>query len=170
MSLGMVFSDQPPQIIVKMHPATQLASLGFISSSTVISNDLGTTFPNATCSTDGAFWSACKQPICSLQSSSLASCRSFKFEIPIGVLLPLTGDDSFVGTSSYNTLDLLVNSVGYDYPQLQLIVADTTSTSAGALAVTQQLYADGIRIFVGPLGSQEALTILAWSSQNATDA
>lgn len=157
-----------PQVIVKVHPDSTISSFELIAGLTVVSDEFQNAFPDVTCSS-GNGYSECPTPICSLQNHSLAYCRAFNFDIPVGVLLPLSGDGAFLGTSSQNTLDLIVSSLGYDYPQLQLIVADTMSTGDGALSVAQNMYKSGIRIFVGPMTSAESITVVDWASKNAND-
>jgi branched-chain amino acid transport system substrate-binding protein len=92
--------------------------------------------------------------------------------VPVGVLLPLTGDAASVGANVNSTIHaaeadvnsyLAANNASI---RVQLVVKDTGATPAGALAAMKALHADGVTAVVGPYSSAELKAIAPYADEN----
>ena len=96
----------------------------------------------------------------------LGGCGDVELElppqvVPIGALLPLTGDFSSPGTASRTALELAVDDVN-EYlaaiesnKRVRLIIADTRTDPAEAFDELKSLAEEGVRIVIGPMTSDE---------------
>ena len=93
-------------------------------------------------------------------------------EIPIGVLLPLSGALSSFGEKWKNALVLAEQDIN-DYVakaglnvRFKLYIEDTKTSPEGALAALQTLAAKGIKVVVGPAASSEVAAIKSYADAN----
>ncbi len=88
--------------------------------------------------------------------------------IPIGALLPLTGDLESKGQSRRAALEIafaeITNAPGM--PPFQLLVEDTSTDSHVALSKLQQFYAQGVQVVIGPETSAEAQALLEFANSH----
>ena len=93
-------------------------------------------------------------------------------DVKIGGLLPLSGDLASYGQNSKAAAELAVievnaflNKSGAGW-RLKLVVEDTETKATTALAKVTALYAQGIKIFIGPQASGELRGIKAYCDAN----
>ncbi len=93
-------------------------------------------------------------------------------EIPIGVLLPLTGDLSSFGEKWKNAMLLAEQDIN-DYVakmglnvRFKFYIEDTKTSPEGALAALQTLVAKGIKLIIGPAASSEVAAIKSYADAN----
>ncbi len=94
-----------------------------------------------------------------------------KKEIPIGVVLPLTGHLSSVGSAVSNGLQLAFAEINHSSllgdVRLKPIVEDNQSTSEGALeAYNKLIHHDGVSVIIGPLASSITREAFPIAQQN----
>ncbi len=92
--------------------------------------------------------------------------------IPIGGLLPLTGDLSSYGVNSQAALKLaerdinaFLEKAGLPY-RVKMVIEDTETKPTVCLQKLQALAAKGIKVFVGPMTSAEVKQIMNYANQN----
>mgnify|MGYP000865101056 CR=1 FL=1 len=87
--------------------------------------------------------------------------------IEIGVLLPLTGSLSGTGTTALYTLEVAKTEFLKEFPTvtIQETIADTQSNPDVALQELQKMAQQGIRVFVGPCGSEEIARVKSFVDQ-----
>ncbi|MEM4852210.1 MAG: ABC transporter substrate-binding protein [Thermofilum sp.] len=93
-------------------------------------------------------------------------------EVPLGALLPLTGDLASFGKRERQALELAVRDVndfasrvGSPY-RFRLIVEDTRGDPEVARSKIQVLFAQGVRAVVGPLSSSEVSAVKQFADSN----
>jgi len=93
-------------------------------------------------------------------------------DIPIGALLPLTGDLATYGQMCQEAFLLAVNDVnewlkalGKPW-RLKPIVEDTVANPQQALDKLMALHAQGVKVVVGPMSSDEVLAIKSYADSN----
>ncbi len=92
--------------------------------------------------------------------------------IPIGGLLPLTGDLSSYGINSKAALELaqkdinaFLQKAGLPY-RVKIYIEDTQTKPTVCLQKLQALAAKGIKVFVGPMTSAEVKQIMNYANEN----
>ncbi|HDD40228.1 MAG TPA: ABC transporter substrate-binding protein [Nitrososphaeria archaeon] len=95
-----------------------------------------------------------------------------KGEIPIGALLPLTGDLATYGQRNKLAIEIAINEinsllerVGADW-RLKLIVEDTELNPQVALEKLMSLHAKGVKVVIGPMGSASLQNIKEYADSN----
>ncbi len=93
-------------------------------------------------------------------------------EIPIGALLPLTGDLSGFGAKWKNALEMAetdinnyVSTLGLNV-KFKILVEDTKTSEEGALQALQSLVAKGVKVVLGPAASNEVSAIKSYADSN----
>jgi len=93
-------------------------------------------------------------------------------EIPIGALLPLTGDLSTYGQRNKLAIEIAVNevnsfleSVGANW-RLKLIVEDTELNPQVALEKLMSLHAKGVKVVIGPMASSTLQNVKEYADSN----
>ncbi len=69
--------------------------------------------------------------------------------VKIGLLVPLSGESSHIGQSIIQSVRLGINKINND--KLLVVPRDTKSDQATTLKVIDELYSDGIKVFIGPV-------------------
>lgn len=93
--------------------------------------------------------------------------------IVIGGLFSLTGDGATLGNASKAALELAVRDINTEFDalrvpwQVQMALADTKLTPAGAVDGIKALQAAGATFVVGPQSSAEAAAILDFANANS---
>ena len=93
-------------------------------------------------------------------------------KIKIGLLVPLTGENSEIGQSIIKSARLAINTI--NNASIEIIPKDTQSTPEVTLAAAKELANSGIKIVIGPvfnesliyLGELNELTFLALTNKN----
>jgi len=70
-------------------------------------------------------------------------------KIQIGLLVPLSGEHSEIGKSIIQSVIMGINKIDNDI--ISIVPGDTKSNPEEALRVVENLYKEGIRIFIGPV-------------------
>ena len=70
-------------------------------------------------------------------------------KIRIGLLVPITGEHKEIGKSIIKSMRLAVNKI--DNSLVEIIPKDTKSKPETTLRSAKELYAQGIRIIIGPV-------------------
>jgi len=70
-------------------------------------------------------------------------------KIKIGLLLPLNGQNQDIGKSVLRAVNLAINKI--DDPILEIYPKNNFDNSADNLKAAQELYDQGVRIFIGPI-------------------
>ncbi len=81
----------------------------------------------------------------------IASINSASSEevVKIGLLVPLSGESSFIGQSIIQSVRLGINKINND--RLLVVPRDTKSDQSTTLKVVDELYSEGTKIFIGPV-------------------
>ena len=74
---------------------------------------------------------------------------AFEEKIKIGLLLPLSGQNEDIGKSVLRAVSLAINKI--DDPVLEIYPKNNLDNSDGNIKAAQELYDQGIRIFIGPI-------------------
>ena len=69
--------------------------------------------------------------------------------IKIGLLVPLSGESSYIGKSIIQSVRLGINKINND--RLLVVPRDTKSDQSTTLKVVDELYSEGTKIFIGPV-------------------
>lgn len=94
--------------------------------------------------------------------------------VRIGALLPLSGDAASMGQSMSAAIAIAVDDVNEYLLQngapftLSVTEADTELDPNLALAVAQEMAAQGITLCIGPVSSAETAHLLQWANDNGT--
>ena len=107
----------------------------------------------------------CPMMLCNISDKS---CSVGKYNIGIGILVPIDGDFSELSAGTINAIDIVAANFGINHPGIKLIVGNTKSDADIAVEVAEYMYNMGIRQFVGPSTSLESIKILEWS-ENKSD-
>ena len=70
-------------------------------------------------------------------------------KIKIGLIVPLSGENSFIGEKIIKSTRLAINKINDD--RIEIIPKDTKSNPIDALRVSKELYKNGVRIIIGPV-------------------
>ena len=85
-----------------------------------------------------------------LLSFSLFNQNIFASEkIRIGLIVPLSGDNSLIGEKIIKSMRMAINKINDD--RIEIIPKDTKSNPIDALKVSKELYKDGVKIVIGPV-------------------
>ncbi|MEI6987168.1 MAG: penicillin-binding protein activator [Rhodospirillaceae bacterium] len=77
--------------------------------------------------------------------------------LKVGLLLPLTGNGSNIGPDMLNAAQMALFDLGED--RFELLPRDTKGAPAEAAASANQLVADGVRLILGPLFTNEVAAV-----------
>tara|TARA_Y100000741_G_scaffold232652_1_gene177777 strand:- start:85 stop:1236 length:1152 start_codon:yes stop_codon:yes gene_type:complete len=69
--------------------------------------------------------------------------------IKIGLIVPLSGEYSYIGNSIIKSVRLAINKI--DNKRIEIIPKDTKSNPIDTLRVSKKLYKEGVRIIIGPV-------------------
>ena len=85
-----------------------------------------------------------------LLSISLFNQNIFASEkIKIGLIVPLSGDNSLIGEKIIKSIRMAINKINDD--RIEIIPKDTKSNPINALKVSKELYKEGVKIVIGPV-------------------
>ena len=70
-------------------------------------------------------------------------------KIKIGLIVPLTGDNSIIGEKIIKSIRMAVNKINDE--KIEIIPKDTKSNPIDALKVSKELYNEGVKIIIGPV-------------------
>lgn len=84
--------------------------------------------------------------------------------IKIGLLVPLTGEHSNIGTGMLNSAQLALFDIGND--QFELLPRDTMGTSQGAKMAAQDAIDSGAQILLGPVFSHSVRSVKSIAKRN----
>ena len=85
-----------------------------------------------------------------LLSISLLNQNVFASEkIKIGLIVPLSGENSLIGEKIIKSTRIAINKINDD--RIEIIPKDTKSNPIDALRVSKELYKNGVRIIIGPV-------------------
>ena len=74
----------------------------------------------------------------------------FAYEkIKIGLIVPLSGENSLIGEKIIKSTRIAINKINDD--RIEIIPKDTKSNPIDALKVSKELYKNGVRIIIGPV-------------------
>ena len=83
-------------------------------------------------------------------SNCLLNQNTFASEkIKIGLIVPLSGENSLIGKKIIKSIRMAINKINDD--RIEVIPKDTKSNPIDALKVSKELYKDGVRIIIGPV-------------------
>ena len=83
-------------------------------------------------------------------SFSLFNQNIFASEkIKIGLIVPLSGDNSLIGEKIIKSIRMAINKINND--RIEIIPKDTKSNPINALKVSKELYKEGVKIVIGPV-------------------
>jgi len=83
-------------------------------------------------------------------SFSLFNQNIFASEkIKIGLIVPLSGDNSLIGEKIIKSIRMAINKINDD--RIEIIPKDTKSNPINALKVSKELYKEGVKIVIGPV-------------------
>ena len=82
--------------------------------------------------------------ICLFNQNILASEK-----IKIGLIIPLSGENSFIGERIIKSTRMAINKINDD--RIEIIPKDTKSNPIDALKVSKDLYKNNVRIIIGPV-------------------
>ena len=85
-----------------------------------------------------------------LLSFSLFNQNIFASEkIRIGLIVPLSGDNSLIGEKIIKSMRMAINKINDD--RIEIIPKDTKSNPIDTLKVSKELYKEGVKIVIGPV-------------------
>ena len=82
--------------------------------------------------------------VCLFNQNILASEK-----IKIGLIIPLSGENSFIGERIIKSTRMAINKINDD--RIEIIPRDTKSNPIDALKVSKELYKNNVRIIIGPV-------------------
>ncbi len=82
--------------------------------------------------------------VCLFYQNILASEK-----IKIGLIIPLSGENSFIGEKIIKSTRMAINKINDD--RIEIIPRDTKSNPIDALKVSKELYKNNVRIIIGPV-------------------
>ena len=82
--------------------------------------------------------------VCLFYQNILASEK-----IKIGLIVPLSGENSFIGERIIKSTRMAINKINDD--RIEIIPRDTKSNPIDALKVSKELYKNNVRIIIGPV-------------------
>ena len=72
-----------------------------------------------------------------------------KEKIKIGLIVPLSGENSAIGEKIIKSIRMAINKI--DDEKIEILPRDTKSNPINALKVSKELYQEGVRIILGPV-------------------
>ncbi len=72
-----------------------------------------------------------------------------KEKVKIGLIVPLSGENSAIGEKIIKSIRMAVNKI--DDEKIEILPRDTKSNPINALKVSKELYQEGVRIILGPV-------------------
>ena len=72
-----------------------------------------------------------------------------KEKIKVGLIVPLSGENSAIGEKIIKSIRMAVNKI--DDEKIEILPRDTKSNPINALKVSKELYQEGVRIIIGPV-------------------
>ena len=75
-------------------------------------------------------------------------------KIKIGLIVPLTGDNSSIGDKIVKSIRMAMNKINDD--RIEIIPRDTKSNPIDALKVSKELHKKGVKIIIGPVFNESA--------------
>ena len=91
-----------------------------------------------------------KLSIFCLLSISIFNQNIFASEkIKIGLIVPLSGDNSVIGEKIIKSIRMAVNKINDD--RIEILPKDTKSNPIDALKASKELYKEGVKIVIGPV-------------------
>ena len=81
-----------------------------------------------------------------------------KEKVKIGLIVPLSGENSAIGDKIIKSIRMAVNKI--DDEKIEILPRDTKSNPINALKVSKELYQEGVRIILGPVLKYVSLAIL----------
>ena len=82
--------------------------------------------------------------VCLFNQNILASEK-----IKIGLIIPLSGENSFIGERIIKSTRMAINKINDD--RIEIIPRDTKSNPIDALKVSKELYKNNVKIIIGPV-------------------
>ena len=70
-------------------------------------------------------------------------------KIKIGLIVPLSGENSLIGEKIIKSIRMAINKINDD--RIEIIPKDTKSNPIDALKVSKELYKEGVKIVIGPV-------------------
>ena len=70
-------------------------------------------------------------------------------KIKIGLIVPLSGENSLIGEKIIKSARLAINKINDN--RIEIIPKDTKSNPIDTLRVSKELYKNGVRIIIGPV-------------------
>lgn len=87
--------------------------------------------------------------------------------VRIGLLLPMSGALASYGEASQAALNMARDAINEDADlKVELVVKDTTTTPATALAMLEELHEEGIKVVIGPYASSEVTAAKPFADAN----
>ncbi len=86
----------------------------------------------------------CLLSICIFNQNIFASEK-----IKIGLIVPLSGDNSVIGEKIIKSIRMAVNKINDD--RIEILPKDTKSNPMDALKASKELYKEGVKIVIGPV-------------------
>ena len=77
--------------------------------------------------------------------------------VKIGLLVPLSGESSYIGKSIIQSVRLGINKINND--RLLVVPRDTKSDQATTLKIVDELYSEGTKIFIGPVFNKNLIEL-----------
>ncbi len=104
--------------------------------------------------------------LCFLAPQAISQTKEFS----VGAILPLTGGWKTTGIGANAALELAQEHIAtfltqHDY-KMNVVIKDSQSSPAQALEELKNLHAQGIRVVVGPMTSDEAEAIVDYANEN----
>ena len=89
----------------------------------------------------------------------VASINSASSEevVKIGLLVPLSGESSYIGQSIIQSVRLGINKINND--RLLVLPRDTKSDQSTTLKIVDELYSEGTKIFIGPVFNKNLIEL-----------
>ncbi len=82
---------------------------------------------------------------------------AYEEKIKIGLLLPLDGQNHQIGKSVLRAVNLAINKI--DDPILEVYPKNNFDNSEGNIKAAQELYDQGIRLFIGPIFDRNTINL-----------
>ncbi len=86
----------------------------------------------------------CLLSICFFNQNIFASEK-----IKIGLIVPLSGDNSVIGEKIIKSIRMAINKINDD--RIEILPKDTKSNPIDALKASKELYKEGVKIVIGPV-------------------
>jgi len=113
------------------------------------------------CSLNGDSFTNCISPLCSLEQDQCFSPLADNL-LTVGVLYATSGDFGETGIQMLRALELALEN--NELP-VYFIHGDTKTEANQAVSLAQEMYDSGVRMFIGPITSEEAVNLYSWSKR-----